>query len=217
MKKILYILLSIALFFNLSVTAYARDFISLTEQEKESYMESLTKQVIRDLGLTDREIRIEFYNAPEWYEVASNTALVNTKWDTIRYNMAYFNTTEEADIRGETMEHFVRNIVAHEVRHSYQLVHMNDPTPYGEAVKVDKYNNTFEFLESDSKAYGTLYADGAIIYTANDGMIFDPSFYAETYSDVKAVYGTDPNKLLNHYNTYGIFEHRKPNKYVRDN
>lgn len=39
---------------------------------------------------------------------------------------------------------------------------------------------------------------------------FDPTYYATTYPDVAAVYGTDAQALLNHYLTYGQKEGRKP-------
>lgn len=38
--------------------------------------------------------------------------------------------------------------------------------------------------------------------------IFDAEYYAETYSDVAAVYGDDEQALYNHYLTYGIYEGR---------
>lgn len=38
---------------------------------------------------------------------------------------------------------------------------------------------------------------------------FDPVFYAETYADVAAVFGTDANALYNHYANYGRYEGRK--------
>ena len=41
-----------------------------------------------------------------------------------------------------------------------------------------------------------------------DGVVFDPAFYAAAYPDVVAVYGTDPDKLYEHYVTYGKAENR---------
>lgn len=38
---------------------------------------------------------------------------------------------------------------------------------------------------------------------------FDATFYANTYSDVKKVYGTDKKQLLHHYYKWGIKENRK--------
>ena len=40
---------------------------------------------------------------------------------------------------------------------------------------------------------------------------FDAAFYAATYPDVVAVYGTDPAALYSHYLTYGIKENRFKN------
>ena len=38
--------------------------------------------------------------------------------------------------------------------------------------------------------------------------IFDAEYYAETYSDVEAVFGDDEEALYNHYVNYGIYEGR---------
>lgn len=43
-----------------------------------------------------------------------------------------------------------------------------------------------------------------------NGIIFDSDYYASTYPDVAARYGTDFNSLLNHYLTSGIKEGRFP-------
>ncbi len=43
-----------------------------------------------------------------------------------------------------------------------------------------------------------------------DGTIFDAEFYADMYSDVKAVYGMDEAALYSHYCTFGRNEGRKP-------
>lgn len=42
--------------------------------------------------------------------------------------------------------------------------------------------------------------------------LFDAEYYAETYSDVEAVYGNDEAALFNHYMTYGIYEGRVCNE-----
>lgn len=44
--------------------------------------------------------------------------------------------------------------------------------------------------------------------TFPDGTVFDPEFYAETYPDVKAAFGTDPSQLWLHYYTFGRAEGR---------
>ncbi len=46
---------------------------------------------------------------------------------------------------------------------------------------------------------------------ANASADFDAAFYAAAYPDVAAVFGNDPQALLNHYLTYGIKEGRLPN------
>lgn len=43
-----------------------------------------------------------------------------------------------------------------------------------------------------------------------DGGIFDPQFYAQTYPDVVAALGTDPNTLYQHYLQFGKAEGRQP-------
>lgn len=50
----------------------------------------------------------------------------------------------------------------------------------------------------------------AEIITLQSGVIFDSDFYAALYPDVKAAYGTDTSRLLNHYLTYGVNEGRIP-------
>ena len=44
--------------------------------------------------------------------------------------------------------------------------------------------------------------------TMTDGAVFDAEFYAETYPDVKAVFGNDEAALYNHYIQYGKSEGR---------
>lgn len=46
--------------------------------------------------------------------------------------------------------------------------------------------------------------------TSGAGILFDAEYYAATYPDVKAALGTDPQKLLDHYLTYGMAEGRIP-------
>ena len=41
-----------------------------------------------------------------------------------------------------------------------------------------------------------------------DGTMFDAEYYAQTYPDVVAVYGTDPDMLYQHYTQYGKAEGR---------
>lgn len=44
----------------------------------------------------------------------------------------------------------------------------------------------------------------------SDGQLFDAQFYADTYPDVKEVFGYDEAKLYDHYLTYGKAEGRQP-------
>ena len=46
--------------------------------------------------------------------------------------------------------------------------------------------------------------------TLDNGDVFDSDYYAETYPDVKAAFGTNFDLLLKHYKEYGIKEGRKP-------
>jgi len=48
--------------------------------------------------------------------------------------------------------------------------------------------------------------------TMPDGTVFDAEFYANTYPDVVAVYGTDELSLYQHYVDYGKAERRTPCK-----
>lgn len=57
--------------------------------------------------------------------------------------------------------------------------------------------------------FGASKTVNAQVQTMPDGTQFDPQFYAATYPDVAAVYGTDPNSLYKHYVDYGKNEGRK--------
>lgn len=46
--------------------------------------------------------------------------------------------------------------------------------------------------------------------TMSDGQVFDPEFYAQTYPDVVAAFGTDANALYHHYVACGKAEGRLP-------
>ena len=53
----------------------------------------------------------------------------------------------------------------------------------------------------------------AEIFYLQTGRRFDSDFYANYYPDLKAKYGYDAHKLLDHYLNYGIFERRIPSMY----
>lgn len=40
-------------------------------------------------------------------------------------------------------------------------------------------------------------------------LVFDPTYYSKKYSDLKKSFGTDANKLFNHFCTYGMKEGRQ--------
>ena len=58
------------------------------------------------------------------------------------------------------------------------------------------------FLSLNMKTY-------AAPKTMSDGTTFDAEYYAETYADVKAAFGTDEAKLWKHYCDHGKAEGRK--------
>ncbi|MCR5687212.1 MAG: hypothetical protein K6G58_04260 [Lachnospiraceae bacterium] len=53
----------------------------------------------------------------------------------------------------------------------------------------------------------------AEIFYLQTGRRFDSDFYANYYPDLKAKYGYNAHKLLDHYINYGIFERRIPSMY----
>ena len=46
-----------------------------------------------------------------------------------------------------------------------------------------------------------------------DGTFFDPIYYAAMNPDVLYIYGLDPNRLYEHYQTFGRLEGRLPLKW----
>ncbi len=64
-----------------------------------------------------------------------------------------------------------------------------------------------------SKTVAAIFAVGLLFginCTNVNAAEFDPAFYAITYPDVTAAFGTDPQALLNHYILYGMSEGRYP-------
>ena len=57
----------------------------------------------------------------------------------------------------------------------------------------------------------------AEIFYLPTGRRLDTNFYANYYPDLKAKYGYDAHKLLNHYLDYGMFERRIPSMYYLGN
>lgn len=61
-----------------------------------------------------------------------------------------------------------------------------------------------------SFACAVIALSGASSLSARAAAQFDPAFYGAAYPDVVAVFGTDPQALLNHYLAYGMAEGRFP-------
>ena len=57
----------------------------------------------------------------------------------------------------------------------------------------------------------------AEIFYLQGGRRLDTDFYANYYPDLKAKYGYNAHKLLDHYINYGIFERRIPSMYYLNN
>ena len=64
--------------------------------------------------------------------------------------------------------------------------------------------------------FGTVDTHAEIFYLQT-GRRFDSTFYANYYPDLKAKYGYNARKLLDHYLNYGIFERRIPSAYYINN
>lgn len=64
-----------------------------------------------------------------------------------------------------------------------------------------------------SNVYGyarPAYASETAASTVRDySLVFDAAYYANRYPDLKAAFGTDPAKLLNHFKQYGMIEGRQ--------
>lgn len=197
-------------------------FSTLSDQDKQDTATALVNKVKTDLGVKGN-IRVHFFN---W----SNSKVAAYSYmnpNDIYINSDIFRNSAFGASEGLTIEQYVVRTLAHEVRHIYQEEHINDDTDYGRKCKNARngyvsYNQDVaqyeaNFLEKDSDAFGADYVNKFIKvksytkqYRAADGKIFDPVFYANTYPDVKNALGTDPQVLLNHYNTYGIKEGRLP-------
>lgn len=231
MKKILGVIVIFIMVIGTSISTEAKvnigavqngGYTSLSYQDKCDTVTALVNRVAKDLGITN-PIRTHFYSWPEGKAVAYAYYFPHD----IYINMPVFDNDVEASTHGMTVEQYLVDVIAHEVRHIYQAEHQNDDTDYGRACKANNSNYVFyetnvgayetQFVERDADAFGLEYSSKFVKakkptqMIANDGKIFDPVFYANKYPDVKNALGTDPQVLLNHYNTYGIKERRLPN------
>ena len=75
---------------------------------------------------------------------------------------------------------------------------------YGASTKA-KLQEAVAKKEAESKKT----ASTTSTVTGDYNLIFNAAYYANTYSDVKAAFGTNATNLLNHFKTYGMKEGRK--------
>lgn len=62
---------------------------------------------------------------------------------------------------------------------------------------------------SDFKSTTTTTTSTSTTVKGNYDLIFDATYYANSYPDLKAAFGTNATKLLNHFKTYGMKEGRQ--------
>ena len=209
---------------NISVLRNGKGWLDLSYQDKCDTVDAFIQKVAKEYGVP--HVDVSCYQWPGGAAAAYN----NMPWyNQICVNMSTFEDDLDATLAGETVEYHVVKILAHEVRHSYQAIHMNDDTEYGKACRAgqdsyisfegDRVAYYAQFIEQDADTFGIEYANkyvknGKLAQTkfvANNGKLFDSVFYANKYPDVKNALGTDGKTLLNHYNTFGISEGRMAN------
>lgn len=199
-------------------------WLQLSYEDQCDTVDAMVQKIAKEQRIK-HSIRTSCYQWPGGAAAAYNTF---DCWS-ICVNMSVFADNSDALADNETVEYHLVKTLAHEVRHSYQLEHMHDDTEYGKAVydnltnyisyEASPMNYYEQFIEVDADLFGEDYANKFVKngklpqtkFIANDGKLFDAAFYADKYPDVKNVLGTDPQILLNHYNTFGISEHRMAN------
>ena len=171
MKRLLLALVSIAIFLNSNISAYAKPnvlrqggFVELSAEKKQDTIQALVSEISKDLGIVIVP-KLHFYSCKEWY-VAAN---YYQGLDYIFVNMSTFEDTADADAAGETVEYHLVRIIAHEVRHDFQWEHQFDDSDYGRAClygfnNYQQYYNGIEnyyqqFIEADANEYAIMYAD----------------------------------------------------------
>ena len=213
---------------NISVLKNGKGWFDLSyEDQCDTVVAFIQTVLVKELGLK-RVPQVSCYIWPGSEKAAYNTMVTYT----ICVNMSTFMDDLDAQAANETVEYHVVKILAHEARHSYQQEHIRDYSDYSRAILsnydafaasggtiFEEYNTGF--IEADADAYAIDFANkyvkgggvrpGNVTLTAINGKAFDPVFYVNKYPDVKMVLGTDPQVVLNHYNTYGIKEGRMAN------
>ena len=173
MKKMLYVLLTLILLSNFTLTVNAKDrsdvikkggFIELSDEDMQDTIQALCNQIVKDCGVT----RAKTTSCYDWEQ--SPVLAYNTIYcDIICVNLSGFRDSTEADAVGETVEYHLVKTLAHEVRHSYQYEHRLDGTDYGNACfqgfadyeLYDGNKDTYyaQFIEADAEQYAIEYAD----------------------------------------------------------
>jgi len=74
----------------------------------------------------------------------------------------------------------------------------------GQVLKLSSSSST-----STSKPLDITTTKGYVYNGVDYSLVFDPMYYANSYSDLKRHFGTDATKLFNHYINYGIKEGRQ--------
>ena len=171
MKKLLCILISLFMFLNFPITAYAKpynlkkcDFTKLSTQDMQDTITALVSEISNDLQITTIP-HLYFYSAKDW-GVAAN---YYQGLDYIFVNLSTFEDSTDADFANESVEYHLVRIIAHEVRHDFQWEHQFDDSDYGRAClygynNYQQYYNGIEnyyqqFIEADANEYGKAYAD----------------------------------------------------------
>ena len=87
--------------------------------------------------------------------------------------------------------------------------YVNNPNEFTEFKKMvkDILNNgsvSSASASNTSSATSTSFIHNGLNYS----LVFDPTYYSNKYSDLKKVFGSDANKLFNHFLNYGMKEGR---------
>lgn len=65
---------------------------------------------------------------------------------------------------------------------------------------------------AEKKLFDTAVASSYIYKNVDYSKVFDPTYYANLYSDLKTAFGTDSEKLFEHFCSYGMAEGRQASK-----
>lgn len=173
MKKILYFLISLTLFFSNPITTYAKPridvvkhggWVDLSDEDMQDTIVALVEQIAKEEQLP----YVPTVSCFDWVEfdaLAYNTLITKT----ICVNLAHFRNDLDATAAGVSVEYHLVKTLAHEVRHSYQWQHQLDDSDYGRAcyinftypVEYNGYNKSeyvSQFIELDAEMYGDDFA-----------------------------------------------------------